>query len=228
MKLSYPSVYIFESKLIFESGKYCSLPAEYNRKTNEKILDEFYRKLFADKKGCCEPIFGTDPLGFDYILLDYLCYVGLIFIPELSSKKNSNKKKYPENKFSKNYINGRIHEEYDLINLNKYIPVEIFSQSMHELRGLNSKISGHIDKLMNFTDEEQWDVQFDRADESLKKIYVGTRLIKFILDNIRFFNPQNIQNLVVDKSFRFGAHRVGFPKVGPFKIRVNSKLRINV
>jgi len=207
MKLSFPSVSIFENEIIFDSGKYCTLPNDYDKKSNKALLIDFYRKILSNKKGCCEPTFGTDPLGFDYVLLDYICYIGLIFIGEKSSKKNGNKKKYPQNKYAKEYIIERIKEEYDVLNLNKFIPVQVFSQSMHELRGLNSKVSGHVDKLLNFSSEEDWDDQFDKADESLKKIYVGTRLIKFILDNIRFFNPQNIQNLTIDKSFKFIAHR---------------------
>lgn len=207
MKLSFPSVRIFEKEIIFESGKYCSLPKEYFKKSNVSELEVFYKNVLNSKKGCCEPQTGTDPIGFDFIIMDYICYIGLIFIGERSSKKNTNKKKYPQNKFSKDYIIERIHEEYDLLNLNKFIPVQVFSQSMHELRGLNSKVSGHIDKLLNFSSDEEWDVQFDKADNSLKKIYVGTRLIKFILDNIRFFNPQNVQNLHIDKTFKFSAHR---------------------
>jgi signal transduction histidine kinase len=170
-------------------------------------VEKFFRNVLTSQKGCANPSVGTDPLGFDYVVLDYICYFGLIFISERSSSKNTNKKKYPENKFSKKYIIERINEEYDLLNLNKYIPVNVFTLSMHELRGLNSKISGHIDTLLNFSTEDDWESQFDKADNSLKKIYVGTRLIKFILDNIRFFNPQNIQNLEIDKSFRFTAHR---------------------
>lgn len=207
MKLNFPTVRVFEKELIFESGKYCLLPIEYIKPANQNILNDFYRKIIEDKKGCCIAQEGTDPLGFDYVVMDYICYIGLIFITENNSVKNTNKKKYPHNKFPKEYIVGRINEEYDLLNLNKYIPVHVFSQSMHELRGLNSKVSGHVDKLLNFTSDVEWGLQFDKADLSLKKIYVGTRLIKFILDNIRFFNPQNIQNLTLDKSFRFVAHR---------------------
>ena len=84
-----------------------------------------------------------------------------------------------------------------MLNLNKYIPVKSFTQSIHELRGLNSKISGHIERLMEFNSEEEWEKNFEDADENLKKIYVGTRLIKFLLDNIRLFNPQNISNLSI-------------------------------
>ncbi len=207
MKLSFPSVRIFEKELFFESGRYCALPKEYEKVSNHKLLNDYYRTIIDHKKGCCSPLDGTDPLGFDYVIIDYICYVGLIFISEKSSAKNGNKKKYPQNRFLKKYIIERIIDEYDSLNLNKYIPVQVFSQSMHELRGLNSKVTGHVDKLLNFSSEEEWGVQFDKADLSLKKIYIGTRLIKFILDNIRFFNPQNIQNLSLDKSFRFVAHR---------------------
>lgn len=207
MKLNYPSVRIIENQLVFETGKYCSIPKEYEKQSSTHIIQEFYRKIIESKKGCCSPVVGTDSLGFDYIIIDYICYIGLIFIHENTSIKNGNKKKYPHNKFPKDYLIERIKEEYDQLNLNKYIPVHVFSQSMHELRGLNSKVSGHVDKLLNFSSEEEWGGQFDKADLSLKKIYVGTRLIKFILDNIRFFNPQNIQYLKLDKTFRFVAHR---------------------
>lgn len=207
MKLNYPSVRIIENQLVFETGKYCSIPKEYEKQSSTQIIQEFYRKIIESKKGCCSPVVGTDSLGFDYIIIDYICYIGLIFIHENTSIKNGNKKKYPHNKFPKDYLIERIKEEYDQLNLNKYIPVQVFSQSMHELRGLNSKVTGHVDKLLNFSSDEEWGAQFDKADLSLKKIYIGTRLIKFILDNILFFNPQNIQNLSLDKSFRFVAHR---------------------
>ena len=91
--------------------------------------------------------------------------------------------------------------------------MEIFSQSLHELRGLNSKIAGHVDSLMQLTDEENWEARFDQSQESLKKLYVGSRLTKFILDNIRFFNPQFIQSLSIDKDFRFMIHKSIFKLV---------------
>jgi two-component system sensor histidine kinase ArlS len=207
MIFSFPSVSLLEEKLEYSSGKYCQIPSCYKKKTNIQLINDFYSQLLNNKKGCCEPEFGQDPLGFDYMLLDYICYIGIIFISGNSSIKNKNKKKYPDNKFPQDYIINRIREEYDLLNLNKFIPVKNFTQSIHELRGLNSKISGHIDKLMKFSTEEEWESQFESADENLKKIYVGTRLIKFLLDNIRFFNPQNISNLDVDKSFTFIIHR---------------------
>jgi two-component system sensor histidine kinase ArlS len=207
MIYTFPSVNLLEENLVFENGKYSALPSCYRKESNLTVLTDFYRKLLVETKGCCEPVFGQDPLGFEYIILDYICYVGLLFISQKTSKKNNNRKKYPENKFPKDYIISRIKEEYDTLNLNKYIPVKNFTQSIHELRGLNSKISGHIDKLMKFSSEEEWERQFETADENLKKIYVGIRLIKFLLDNIRFFNPQNIANLSVDKSFSFIIHR---------------------
>lgn len=92
MKLNFPTVRIFEKELIFETGKYCTLPTEYSKPTNQKILNDFYRKIIEDKKGCCKALDGTDPLGFDYVIIDYICYIGLIFISENSSIKNTNKK----------------------------------------------------------------------------------------------------------------------------------------
>jgi len=150
---------------------------------------------------------GSDPLGFDYILLDYICYIGLLCISEKSSKKRNNKKKYRENIFPLEYIKLRIREEHDHKNLNKFIPLEIFSQSLHELRGLNSKISGHVEKMIELTSEDNWIDQFNDADEDLKKLYVGTRLTKFILDNTKFYNPNFLNTLSLDKSFSFYIHK---------------------
>ena len=207
MIFNFPSATYIDNELLFQSGKFCALPHEYLKKSNKEKISKFYQELIIKLKGCETVQTGTDPLGFDYIILDFICYVGLIFIGEKSSKKNSNKKKYPNNKFPKEYIKGRINEEYDQLNINKYVPVEIFSQSLHELRGLNSKISGHIDNLMQLTDENLWAERFDEANENFKKIYVGSRMTKFILDNVRFFNPQFIEKLTIDKQFRFVAHK---------------------
>ena len=207
MKLNYPSVNCLEKEILFEDGKYCILPKEYKRTGNQKLISDFYNQQLKKHKGSSAVQIGTDPLGFDFAILDYMCYVGLIFIGERSSIKNSNKKKYPKNKFSADYIESRLLEEYDLKNINKFVPIEIFSQSLHELRGLNSKISGHVDNLMNLTDEENWVERFDQSEESLKKIYVSSRLTKFILDNTRFYDPDYIASLSIDTQFKFAIHR---------------------
>ncbi|MCH8490685.1 MAG: hypothetical protein LAT81_12255 [Oceanicaulis sp.] len=191
----------------FDDGIFCKLPKEYVREKNRSTLETFYKSLIIEFKGSDEVKTGTDPLGFDYAILDYMCYVGLVFVNERSSKKNSNKKKYPNNKFKQNYIAGRLKEEYDQKNINKFVPVGIFSQSLHELRGLNSKISGHVDSLMKLTDEESWIERFEGSSESLKKLYVGSRLTKFILDNTRFYNPQFVESLSIDKQFIFTIHK---------------------
>lgn len=171
------------------------------------MIGDFYMGILEEYKGTDNVHVGTDPLGFDFAILDYMCYVGLIFIGGRSSIKNKNKKRYPENRFGKDYIIGRIEEEYDQKNINKFVPVEIFSQALHELRGLNSKISGHVDSLMKLTDEESWIERFEESSDSLKKLYVGSRLTKFILDNTRFYNPQFIESLSIDRQFKFIIHK---------------------
>lgn len=207
MKLNFPTVTCVDEVLSFDDGFFCKLPKEYIRQTNQSIIEEFYRSLISEFKGSEEVRIGTDPLGFDYAILDYMCYVGLVFINQRSSKKNTNKKKYPNNRFKQDYIIARLKEEYDQKNINKFVPVEIFSQSLHELRGLNSKISGHVDSLMKLTDEESWIERFEGSSDSLKKLYVGSRLTKFILDNTRFYNPQFVESLSIDKQFRFTIHK---------------------
>lgn len=210
MKLNFPSVQCVDDILGFEDGVFCKLPKKYLRDSNYNVLEQFYKLLILEFKGSDEVKSGTDPLGFDYAILDYMCYVGLIFINQRSSMKNSNKKKYPNNKFNQNYIESRLKEEYDQKNIKKFVPVEIFSQSLHELRGLNSKISGHVDSLMKLTEEESWIERFEDSSESLKKLYVGSRLTKFILDNTRFYNPQFVESLSIDKQFKFTIHKSVF------------------
>ena len=207
MRLNFPSVSCIEETISFEDGKFCSLPKEYRKASNQMLLEEFYQEQLKNFKGIENIHIGTDPIGFDYAIFDYMCYVGIIFIHEKSSKKNSNKKKYPNNKFNQDYIKCRLIEEHDLSNINKFVPIEIFSQSLHELRGLNSKISGHVDSLMKLTDEESWIKRFEDSTDSLKKLYVGSRLTKFILDNTRFYNPVFIESLSVDKQFKFAIHK---------------------
>lgn len=207
MKLNFPSVKCVDEALSFDDGIFCKLPKEYIRQANQTIIEDFYKSLISKFKGSEEVKIGIDPLGFDYAILDYMCYVGLVFINHRSSKKNTNKKKYSNNRFKQDYIIARLKEEYDQKNIKKFVPVEIFSQSLHELRGLNSKISGHVDHLMKLTDEESWIERFEDSSESLKKLYVGSRLTKFILDNTRFYNPQFVESLTIDKQFKFTIHK---------------------
>lgn len=171
-----------------------------------KVID-FYKQLIKDNKDSTKVYSGTDPLGFDFAILDYICYVGLIFKNERSSKKNNNKKKYPNNKFNEYYIISRLKEEYDIKNMKSYVPINVFSQSLHELRGLNSKITGHIENMMGLTDEENWAKAFDDSSGNLKKVYVGSRLTKFILDNTKFYNQEFLDNLKIDKQFSFVLHK---------------------
>jgi two-component system sensor histidine kinase ArlS len=219
MKFNYPSAYIIDGNLKVVDGEHCNLPSEYRKNKNLKLIDDFYKKILSTSEKTKKVLIGTDPLGFDYMILDYICYIGLIFIPQRDSKKNNNKKKFPENKFPKEYLERRINEEYNHRNLNRYIPIDVFSQSLHELRGLNSKISGQIENLMELTEEDSWIDRFEESSQELKKIYVGTRLTKFLLDNTRFYNPQYLETLNLDKTFNFFIHKSVFKLV---KIYENS------
>jgi len=60
---------------------------------------------------------------------------------------------------------------------------------------------------MKLTDEESWIERFEGSTESLKKLYVGSRLTKFILDNTQFYNPQFVESLSIDKQFSFTIHK---------------------
>ena len=50
---------------------------------------------------------------------------------------------------------------------------------------------------MHINSDEEWEEKFDNQTENIKKIYVGSRLIKFILDNIKFYQPNFFKNLKI-------------------------------
>ena len=101
----------------------------------------------------------------------------------------------------------QIQFEYDLLNFKQYVPIDIVTQNFHEMRGLNSKISGNIDKIMGITNEAEWEEKFEEQTETIKKIYVGSRLLKFILDNFKFYIPDFFENLQMKYDRFFIAHR---------------------
>lgn len=206
MIFDFPSVMITDGKAIFNAGKYLNLPVEYFKDCNSKILTSFYNKLFIDNHSN-ELVSGEDPLGFYFFKYDFICYVGLVVDCEKRSKLNNLRKKHPQNKFTKSYISKRIEEEHKLINFKEYIPIEVITQNLHELRGLNAKISSNIDTILKVEDENQWESKFDDAEHHIKKIYVASRLIKFILDNTKFYNPDFWDNLDLKKDRYFIAHR---------------------
>lgn len=205
MTLGYPNVVLKGNEPKFRDGRFCPLPKPYIKPTNKIKLKEFYSTIlglpFEEIK------IGVDPLGFTFIILDFICYVGIVSRVEKKSVYNSLKKKFPQNVFDIEYIQKQIHFEYDLLNFKEYIPIDIVTQNLHEIRGLNSKISGNIDIIMNIESESEWESSFDQQNETVKKIYVGSRLIKFILDNIKFYIPNFFENLNLDYTKSFIAHR---------------------
>ena len=202
----YPFVKIQTSKIVFHPGRFINLPKEYIKVANKKLLQDFYIKLLSQEENR-EIHFGTDPLGFTYLRLDFICYIGLVISTSQKGKYKNLHKKYADNKFPLEYLKKQIQFEYDLINFKEYIPIEVVTQNLHELRGLNSKISNNIDRIMNIESEDVWEQKFEEQSESIKKIYVGSRLIKFILDNIKFYIPDFFENLKMNHSRTFVAHR---------------------
>ena len=202
----YPFIEIRKKEIFFKNGRFCNLPKDYLKPTNKEKLRKFYKEILS-KSSSKEISFGIDPLGFTYLNLDFICYVGLITDTSLRSKYNSLRKKYPLNKFDIEYLKKQILFEYDLSNFKEFIPIQIVTQNLHELRGLNSQIAGNIDTIMDINSEDEWDNKFDNQDETVKKIYVGSRLIKFILDNIKFYQPNFFKNLEMKYDKTFIAHR---------------------
>jgi two-component system sensor histidine kinase ArlS len=133
--------------------------------------------------------------------------VGLICESSSRARTNNLKKKYPANRFQFEYIKKRIEEENNLINFREYIPIEVVAQNLHEIRGLNAKVTDNLDALLKFDNEEKWEEQFEAANVNLKKIYVASRLTKFILDNTKFYNPNFLETLTLNKDRYFNPHR---------------------
>ena len=172
---NFPSVKAIGNQSSFIDGEFCSLPKEYCKPVNKRILENFYNKILGDASSN-EVVIGVDPLGFTYLNIDFLCYVGLVSIVKQRGKYNNLTKKYPNNKFNLEFLKKQIQFEYDLLNFKQYVPIEIVTQNFHEMRGLNSKISGNIDKIMGIGDEAEWDEKFEQQSETVKKIYVGSRV----------------------------------------------------
>lgn len=206
IKFAYPFVKNFNSEISFNDGRLCCLPNVYLKQSNEEVLNFFYTKILSESSSQ-KVIIGVDPLGFTFLNLDFICYIGLVTNKTDRGKYRNLSKKHPLNKFDIEYLKKQILFEYDLVNFKEFIPIDIVTQNLHELRGLNSKISGNIDRIMNIEKEEEWESKFDEQTESVKKIYVGSRLIKFILDNIKFYQPNFFENLKLDYTKSFVAHR---------------------
>jgi len=206
MAFGYPYVSNVRKKLIFSSGRYCGLPSEYLKPANKQLLEEFYTKILSESSNK-EIETGVDPLGFTFFNLDFICYVGLVTTKGQRGKYRNLGKKYPENRFYIDYLEKQIQFEYDLLNFKEYIPIDIVTQNLHEIRGLNSKIGANIDTIMRIDDEAEWEEKFEEQTQTVKKIYVGSRLIKFILDNVKFYIPDFFENLTIKYDRSFIVHR---------------------
>jgi hypothetical protein len=205
MKTDYPYCINKGNSIEFLNGNFVSLPKEYKKKSHSAILLKFYQEILNKDIGMVKT--GIDPIGFNYVVNGNSCNVGLLFEGNKSKLFNDNRKKYPHNKFEKCYILNQIENERKLENYEDYIPIEIVTQNIHEIRNLNSKISAHIDELLNAKDETSWEETFDKADENIKKIYVASRLIKFILDIVRFNVPNHIENIKINRDRSFVIHK---------------------
>lgn len=203
---NYPFVTNDRKEIVFSDGNFINLPKEYMKKSNQTILKEFYSKILTNES-VQEIKTGIDPLGFTYLNLDFICYVGLVCSTKQKGKYNNLCKKHPENRFPLEYLKKQIQFEHDLVNFKEYIPIDLVTQNLHEIRGFNSKIAMNIDKIMKIDDEEEWETKFESQSETIKKIYVGSRLIKFILDNVRFYIPDFFENLKLNYDRTFIAHR---------------------
>ena len=205
MRSDYPYIEFLNDEIHFRDGNLISLPPEYLKPSNKELITKFYRQLVSPEKS--EPSYGVDPLGFNYISIGDLCTIGVLFDIDRSSLRRNHRKKYPGNVFEKKYIIAKIRSQKELLALENYIPIAIVTQNIHELRNINSKISASIDSLLNVSDDSEWEDLFEKANENVKKIYVASRLMKFILDNIRFYIPNYIENLKVDQTRAVELHR---------------------
>lgn len=208
MTFDFPTVTLQRGdQLVFRDGDYLKLPAEYKRVSVQQQIQQFYLDTLK-KQNPREVQISVDPLGFNFVMYDFICYIGLIVGDSSRSNYNRLRKKYPEHKFQREYIYKRIISEFKLKNFEEYIPIDLVTQNLHELRGLNAKISQNIDSLMQIEDESNWEEKFDDSSETYRKIFVASRMIKFILDNTKFFIPDFLEEkLKMDYSRQFIAHR---------------------
>ena len=119
MDFGYPYVSNVRKELVFSNGRYCELPSEYLKSANKNIIEEFYTKVLSESSNK-EIESGIDPLGFTFISLDFICYIGLVASKKQKGKYRNLSKKYPKNKFYIDYLKKQIQFEYDLLNFNRY------------------------------------------------------------------------------------------------------------
>ncbi len=205
MTTNYPYALILNGFVSFHDGKLIKIPNEFKREKNKSIITPYYKNLLS--KNIEELTIGTDPIGFDFVIYQNICNIGILINNSSSSLINNNKKKYPNHKFDKTYFIERVKEDKRIQNFEEFIPIEIATQNIHELRNLNGKISSSVDEILDYSSENEWEIKFDQADDNIKKIYVSSRLTKFILDNIKFYMPDYLDNLKPNTERKFSIHK---------------------
>jgi two-component system sensor histidine kinase ArlS len=201
----YPYIEISSGELKFINGDLVIIPKEYLKVSNLDILKSFYKEALSGNNE--DLLIGVDPLGFDYIVYQNFCNCGLLFGEMKGALRLNNKKKYPQNKFDRDYLIGRIKEDRKIQNFEEYIPLEVVTQNLHELRNLNAKITASVDEILDYHSDNEWESKFDSSDDNIKKIYVSTRLTKFILDNTKFYMPDYLDSLRPNLERRFSIHK---------------------
>ncbi len=200
----FPTIKDFGGTLDFIDGSIVPLPNEYKKEENKSTLIDFYARVISEHHE--EVMLVADPLGFCYIQYKDLLYVGLV-IGVKDSGFSRLKKKYHLNRFEKDYIIQRIKAEYALLYSEEYIPIKLATQNLHEIRNLNSKISAIVDGIIDAESEVDWEGKFENQTENVRKVYVASRLIKFILDNITFLSPNYFNTLKQNMDRSFILHR---------------------
>lgn len=205
MNSVYPYIEISNGELKFVNGDLVIIPKEYLKASNLGMLKSFYKDLLSRNNE--DILSGIDPLGFDYIVYQNFCNCGLLFGEIKGALRLNNRKKYPQNKFEREYLIGRIKEDRKIQNFEEYIPLEAVTQNLHELRNLNAKITASVDEILDYHSDNEWESKFDNADDNIRKIYVSTRLTKFILDNTKFYMPDYLDRLKPNLERRFSVHK---------------------
>jgi two-component system sensor histidine kinase ArlS len=205
MTSNYPYATILNGVVTFHDGKLIKIPMEFLREKNKSIVANYYKDILS--KNTEELTLGSDPLGFDFVVFQNVCNIGVLINNSSSALVNNNRKKYPNHKFEKTYFIERVKEDKRIQNFEEYIPIEIATQNIHELRNLNGKISASVDEILDYSTDSEWEIKFDSADDNIKKIYVSSRLTKFILDNIKFYMPDYLDNLKPNTERKFSIHK---------------------
>ena len=193
----YPTARLDDRKgIVFLAGTFCALPSEYKDTTSREVLKEFYLSLLKNAKD--EEVFsGEDPLGFNYVVKGDVCYVGVLFC-DTEKVSSELAQRYSSHIFHSKYLIFRA-EEFHKKNAWESLPASVVVENLHEVRGLNARIGAYVEAAMGLYSDEEWDQKFDQSEDVLKRVYVCSRLTKFILDSTNFHVPNFYETLKREK-----------------------------